>query len=202
MWRSVAVRASSAPSFLAWWSGGLQGPCPVGSLVQAFQHAAHTLRQCQPACRPAAIAAACRFSLQDINALEQHLTNLLTPATPYFFNTLYDPFREGADFVRGYPFSLREGVPTAISHGLWLNIPDYDAPTQVWLDVLPGVLCSWHDRSHRPCLNSSCIGGQQCAPAGLQGQTFWHVSCALWALRPPESVSAVATPVTLGRDVP
>jgi hypothetical protein len=33
--------------------------------------------------------------------------------------------------VRGYPFSLREGVPTAISHGLWLNIPDYDAPTQV-----------------------------------------------------------------------
>lgn len=39
--------------------------------------------------------------------------------------------REGADFVRGYPFSLREGVPTAISHGLWLNIPDYDAPTQV-----------------------------------------------------------------------
>ena len=33
--------------------------------------------------------------------------------------------------VRGYPFSLREGVPTVISHGLWLNIPDYDAPTQV-----------------------------------------------------------------------
>jgi hypothetical protein len=33
--------------------------------------------------------------------------------------------------VRGYPFSLREGVPTVVSHGLWLNIPDYDAPTQV-----------------------------------------------------------------------
>jgi reversibly glycosylated polypeptide/UDP-arabinopyranose mutase len=68
---------------------------------------------------------------QDINALEQHLQNLLTPSTPYYFNSLYDPYREGADFVRGYPFSLREGVPTAISHGLWLNIPDYDAPTQV-----------------------------------------------------------------------
>ncbi|KAH1200160.1 UDP-arabinopyranose mutase 1 [Glycine max] len=50
---------------------------------------------------------------------------------PFFFNTLYEPFREGADFVRGYPFSLREGVPTAVSHGLWLNIPDYDAPTQL-----------------------------------------------------------------------
>ncbi|KAF9592913.1 hypothetical protein IFM89_018629, partial [Coptis chinensis] len=68
---------------------------------------------------------------KDINALEQHIKNLLCPATPFFFNTLYDPYREGADFVRGYPFSLREGVPTAVSHGLWLNIPDYDAPTQL-----------------------------------------------------------------------
>lgn len=66
-----------------------------------------------------------------INVLEQHIKNLLSPSTPFFFNTLYDPYREGADFVRGYPFSLREGVDTAISHGLWLNIPDYDAPTQV-----------------------------------------------------------------------
>lgn len=68
---------------------------------------------------------------EPINALAQHITNLITPSTPYFFNTLYDPYREGADFVRGYPFSLRDGVPTAISHGLWLNIPDYDAPTQL-----------------------------------------------------------------------
>ncbi|KAK4484038.1 hypothetical protein RD792_011253 [Penstemon davidsonii] len=68
---------------------------------------------------------------KDINALQQHIENLLSPSTPLFFNTLYDPYREGADFVRGYPFSLREGVPTAVSHGLWLNIPDYDAPTQL-----------------------------------------------------------------------
>jgi hypothetical protein len=68
---------------------------------------------------------------KDINALEQHIKNLLTPSTPFFFNTLYDPYREGADFVRGYPFSLRGGAPTAVSHGLWLNIPDYDAPTQL-----------------------------------------------------------------------
>lgn len=68
---------------------------------------------------------------KEINALEQHIKNLLCPSTPFFFNTLYDPYRDGADFVRGYPFSLREGVPTAVSHGLWLNIPDYDAPTQL-----------------------------------------------------------------------
>ncbi|XP_051147715.1 probable UDP-arabinopyranose mutase 1 [Andrographis paniculata] len=67
----------------------------------------------------------------DIDAITQHVRNLETPSTPFFFNTLYDPYRDGADFVRGYPFSLREGVPTAVSHGLWLNIPDYDAPTQL-----------------------------------------------------------------------
>ena len=52
-----------------------------------------------------------------VDAPAQHLLNLLTPATPEYFNTLYDPFRAGADFVRGYPFSLRAGVPTAVSHG-------------------------------------------------------------------------------------
>ena len=68
---------------------------------------------------------------EDINALEQHIKNLLCPSTPDFFNTLYDPYAPGADFVRGYPFSMREGKHTAVSHGLWLNIPDYDAPTQM-----------------------------------------------------------------------
>jgi len=68
---------------------------------------------------------------KDINVLQQHIKNLLSPSTPYYFNTLYDPYREGADFVRGYPFSLRAGVSTAISHGIWMNIPDYDAPTQM-----------------------------------------------------------------------
>ncbi|XVF06942.1 hypothetical protein REPUB_Repub06bG0094600 [Reevesia pubescens] len=65
-----------------------------------------------------------------VDAAAQHITNLTTPATPFFFNTLYDPFSEGADFVRGYPFSLRSGVKCALSCGLWLNLADHDAPTQ------------------------------------------------------------------------
>lgn len=65
-----------------------------------------------------------------VDAVAQHLLNLQTPATPLFFNTLYDPFRKGADFVRGYPFSMREGVTCALSCGLWLNLADLDAPTQ------------------------------------------------------------------------
>lgn len=65
-----------------------------------------------------------------IDVVAQHVTNLSTPATPFFFNTLYDPYRKGADFVRGYPFSLRNGVTCTLSCGLWLNLADYDAPTQ------------------------------------------------------------------------
>lgn len=35
---------------------------------------------------------------------------------------------QGTDFVRGYPFSLREGVPTAVSHG----VPSPHAASSIW----------------------------------------------------------------------
>jgi hypothetical protein len=66
-----------------------------------------------------------------VNAIIEHALNLLTPSTPYFFNTVYDPFYPCSDFVRGYPYSLRRGIQTVVSHGLWLNNYDYDAPTQL-----------------------------------------------------------------------
>ncbi|KAG1663228.1 hypothetical protein FOA52_004429 [Chlamydomonas sp. UWO 241] len=64
-----------------------------------------------------------------IDPIAGHLHNLIANSTPLFFNTLYDPYREGADFVRGYPFSLRDGAPTVVSHGLWLNRIDLDTAT-------------------------------------------------------------------------
>ena len=66
-----------------------------------------------------------------VDAISEHAINLLTPSTPYFFNTVYDPYKPCVDFVRGYPYSLRRGVQTAVSHGLWMNMYDYDAPTQL-----------------------------------------------------------------------
>ena len=68
---------------------------------------------------------------EKVDAIFKHIQNLVTNSTPYFFNTLYDPYQTGSDFVRGYPFNLRQGVSTVVSHGLWLNAPDYDAPTQL-----------------------------------------------------------------------
>mmetsp|Transcript_4069 Transcript_4069/g.8720 ORF Transcript_4069/g.8720 Transcript_4069/m.8720 type:complete len:587 (+) Transcript_4069:66-1826(+) len=66
-----------------------------------------------------------------VDAVKEHARNLLSPSTPFFFNTVYDPYRSGSDFVRGFPYSLRAGVATAVSHGLWLHNYDYDAPTQL-----------------------------------------------------------------------
>ena len=70
-----------------------------------------------------------------INVMAGHLRNLLTPSTPYFWNTMYDPFADDADFVACYPYGLRGGVPTALSHGMWINVPDYDGPTQLAVET-------------------------------------------------------------------
>lgn len=32
---------------------------------------------------------------------------------------------------RGFPYSVREGRPVMINHGLWSHVPDFDAPTQL-----------------------------------------------------------------------
>ena len=45
-----------------------------------------------------------------VNIAAEHALNLLTPSTPYFFNTVYDAYRPCVDFVRGYPYSLRGGL--------------------------------------------------------------------------------------------
>lgn len=59
------------------------------------------------------------------NPVRGHMANLRSPAYPDYFNTLFD-----IEFVRGFPHALRQGRPTAISHGLWLGHPDLDAVTQ------------------------------------------------------------------------
>lgn len=71
-------------------------------------------------------------------------------------NSLYDPYQDGSDFVRGYPYSFRNGVPTGVSHGLWMNQPDYDAPTQL-LKVRERVSHMVRFIDHFPFLLSSIV---------------------------------------------
>jgi reversibly glycosylated polypeptide / UDP-arabinopyranose mutase len=66
-----------------------------------------------------------------MNVIETHVHNLMTPSTPLYFNTVYDPFVLGSDFTKGTPYSLRGGQPTAISHGLALGTETFDSLTNV-----------------------------------------------------------------------
>lgn len=110
-----------------------------------------------------------------VNPLRLHLRNLLTPATPYFFNTLYDPYVESNDFVRGYPYSLRGGVVAVVSHGLWLNAPDYDAPTQLLKvqernhRLLDTAVTIPHGILYPMCSMNVAFARQTIGPAFMQG---------------------------------
>lgn len=61
------------------------------------------------------------------NILKRHIGYLNRPSHPTYFNTTNDEVR----FQRGYPFEIRKGVKTMLNHGLWLNVPDFDAVTQL-----------------------------------------------------------------------
>lgn len=64
------------------------------------------------------------------NMLHNHAKHLLKPSMVFYFqNPNNNPFTPHSDFLRGYPFSLREGIQTAVSIG----------------EVLPSLHSSEHD---------------------------------------------------------
>ncbi|KAK1306407.1 UDP-arabinopyranose mutase 1 [Acorus calamus] len=119
---------------------------------------------------------------KEINALEQHIKNLLTPSAPFFFNTLYDPYREGADFVcrcdydnpERHPFPMcgmnlafnRELIGPAMYFGLMGDgqpIGRYDDMWAGWctkviadhlgFGVKTGLPYIWHSKASNPFVN-------------------------------------------------
>lgn len=46
---------------------------------------------------------------------------------------------EGYPYMRGFPYAVREEAPVWVSHGVWKNIPDLDAPSQLVLGESPEV---------------------------------------------------------------
>eukprot|EP01034_Spumella_vulgaris_P025310 gene25310-31753_t len=63
--------------------------------------------------------------------LEKHIANLRTGSVPHYFNTLGDPYQPGNDFSHSYPFQLRSGVSTALSHGVFIGDKHYDPLTRL-----------------------------------------------------------------------
>ena len=70
-------------------------------------------------------------NLKTHDILKAHAHNLLSPSTPAYFSASYDPFRPGADFAKGTPYTLRSGVSTGLSHGLLIGCNDFDALTRI-----------------------------------------------------------------------
>ncbi|CAA6659824.1 unnamed protein product [Spirodela intermedia] len=118
-----------------------------------------------------------------IDAVEQHLSNLRSPATPFFFNTLYDPYRAGADFVRGYPFSMRTGVQCVLSSGLSRDPGDcryVDAvltvPARAMMVVAGGNLAF-----NRAALGPALLPGFNLPGGGARWEAMAEIWCGLCA---------------------
>ena len=70
----------------------------------------------------------------DDNLLLVHARALVRPSLIYYYNSpTHDPYGVGSDFKRGYPYSLREGVQTALSVGqvTGAGADEFDHLTQV-----------------------------------------------------------------------
>jgi reversibly glycosylated polypeptide/UDP-arabinopyranose mutase len=68
---------------------------------------------------------------QNAGVVKQHMINLKTPSLLDYFNSASNPFKPGNDFTRGFPFHLRDGTPTVLSHGLYVGTADYDPLTKL-----------------------------------------------------------------------
>jgi len=60
------------------------------------------------------------------DTIEQHLTALDQSVPISWVNTM-----EAPAYPRGFPYGIRQEAPVMLSHGVWHNVPDWDAPTQL-----------------------------------------------------------------------
>lgn len=44
-----------------------------------------------------------------------------------------DPRNRKTPYLRGFPYSIRDEAPVMVSHGVWVNVPDFDGRTQLEL---------------------------------------------------------------------
>jgi hypothetical protein len=71
----------------------------------------------------------------DGDTIGDHLAALkLNVPTSWMSSTLH-----GSPYMRGFPYAVRGESPVWVSHGVWQNIPDLDAPTQLVLGEPPAV---------------------------------------------------------------
>ncbi|KAM1209470.1 hypothetical protein FF1_015169 [Malus domestica] len=112
---------------------------------------------------------------KEINALSQHIRNLLTPSTPLFFNTLYDPYVDAVMTIpRGTLFPMcgmnlafnRELIGPAMYFGLMGDGQPLGRYDDMWAGWCAKVICDhlglgvktglpyiWHGKASNPFVN-------------------------------------------------
>jgi len=71
----------------------------------------------------------------DGDTIGDHLAALdLRVPVSWFSSTAW-----GSPYMRGFPYGIRGEAPVWVSHGVWKNIPDLDAPSQLVLGESPPV---------------------------------------------------------------
>ncbi len=61
--------------------------------------------------------------------IQDHIDALNMRVPISWFSTTI--IRSSTDYMRGFPYGVREEAPVMFSHGVWKGIPDWDAPTQL-----------------------------------------------------------------------
>ena len=72
--------------------------------------------------------------------IQEHLDVLQKRVPIQWINTAH----QDSPYLRGFPYGIREEAPVMLSHGVWCNVPDFDATTQLQLTN------NWTERSKLP----------------------------------------------------
>lgn len=75
------------------------------------------------------------FPLEGTDPIQEHIDALDRRVPISWFATV-------TPYMRGFPYGVREEAPVMVSHGVWEDVPDLDAPTQLVLGkVRPSFYC-------------------------------------------------------------
>lgn len=131
--------------------------------------------------------------LQDINALEQHIKNLLSPATPYIFNTLYDPYRCVCPSVQRQVQSTHTAAACAVASCLTAHQHPY---LLVYFHFKPMCCCLYELFS---CLLHAYILVGPCAPGRARTLCGATPSACVRACPQPSATGCGSTSPTTTR---
>jgi hypothetical protein len=102
--------------------------------------------------------------------IQEHLDVLQRRVPISWMNTALDSLSDSdisrkrqTPYLRGFPYGIRDEAPVMVSHGVWINVPDFDGRTQLELtangtrpQALPYALPYFRGPIPRGCLFPIC----------------------------------------------